>query len=152
MKFNCNNIFILVLTTIFFSCTSNSNRKNNQQKIEIWDKAKYEKQIHQIEFLKESMTEYMKSAQPSYTEKDIEQCENILMEYIQNIDKTNNKEDGFQVVKTAVIKLNELNEKCNFQLIETGEREQIAEIIITAGNLKGYNSLDEDITERWREW
>ena len=55
-------------------------------------------------------------------------------------------------VKMTVLRLNKLNEKCDFQLIETGEREQIAEIIISAGNLKGYNSLDDDITEEWREW
>lgn len=152
MKFNYNIIFTLLLTVIFLSCTSNSNGKNNQQKTEIMNKTEYEKQIQQIENLKKSMIEYMKSAHPSYTEKDVEQCENILTEYIQSIDKTNNKKDGLQVVKMTVIKLNELNEKCDFQLIETGEREQIAEIIISTGNLKGYNTLNEDITEEWREW
>jgi len=116
------------------------------------NKAEYKKQIQQIETLKKSMTEYINSAHPSYTEKDVEQCENILTEYIQSINKTSNKEEGLQVVKMTVIKLNELNEKCDFQLIETGEREQIAEIIISTGSLKGYNSLNEDITEEWREW
>lgn len=152
MKFNFKTIFTLLLTTIFLSCTSNSNGKNNQQKPKIMNKTEYGKQIQQIETLKQSMTEYMKSAHPSYTEKDVEQCENILIEYINRIDKTSNKEEGLQVVKMAVIKLNELNEKCDFQLIETGEREQIAEIIISTGNIKGYNSLNEDITEEWREW
>lgn len=152
MKFNYKVIFILLLTTIFLSCTSNSNGKNNQLKAEIMNKAEYEKQIQQIETLKKSMTEYMKSAHPSYTEKDVEQCENILTEYVQSIYKTSTKDEGLQVVKMTVIKLNELNEKCDFQLIETGEREQIAEIIISTGNLKGYNSLNEDITEEWREW
>jgi len=28
----------------------------------------------------------------------------------------------------------------------------IAEIIILAGYLKGYNSKNEDITEDWRDW
>lgn len=152
MKFNYKIIFTLLLTTIFLSCTSNSNGKNNKQKSEIMNKAEYGKQIQQIETLKQSMTEYMKSAHPSYTAKDIEQCENILIEYLNLIDKTSNKEEGLQIVKMAVIKLNELNEKCDFQLIETGEREQIAEIIISTGNIKGYNSPNEDITEEWREW
>lgn len=112
----------------------------------------YEKQLVQIENLKQSMTEYMDSAHPSYAKKDIEACEYILTEFIKHIDKTTAKVDGMQVVASTIIKLNKLNKKCNSQLIETGEREQIAEIIIGAGNQKGYNALDEDITEQWREW
>lgn len=76
----------------------------------------------------------------------------ILLEYIQSIDKTTDKTEGLKIVESTVLRLNELNEKCDFQLIETGEREQIAEIIIAIGNKKGYNSLNEDITEEWREW
>ena len=57
-----------------------------------------------------------------------------------------------KVVEKTVLALNELNEPCDEELIETGQREDIAEIIILAGNLTGYNSLDEDITEEWREW
>ena len=98
------------------------------------------------------MIEYMKSARPLHTEKDIKKCESILIDFIQKIDKTNSKEEGLAVVKTAVKKLNELNEKNDFQLIETDEREKIAKIIISMGNKKGYNALDEDITEKWREW
>lgn len=112
----------------------------------------YEKQLVQIENLKQSMTEYMGIAHPSYTKNDIEACEYILTEFIKHIDKTTAKVDGMQVVESTIIKLNKLNKKCNSQLFETGEREQIAEIIIGAGNQKGYNALDEDITEQWREW
>lgn len=36
-------------------------------------------------------------------------------------------------------------------LIETNEREQIAEIIILAPSIMGYNSSPKDITEKWRE-
>ena len=57
-----------------------------------------------------------------------------------------------KVVEKTVLALNELNEPCDKELIETGQREDIAEIIILAGNLTGYNSLDEDITGEWREW
>jgi hypothetical protein len=48
--------------------------------------------------------------------------------------------------------LNDLNAGCDHNLIETDQREDIAEIIIIAGNDKGYNELTEDITEEWREW
>lgn len=152
MRFSYKIIFTVFLITASLSCTSNSQRNLNQEKSEIMNKPEYEKQIQEIETLKKSMIEYMKTSQPSYTEKDVGQCENILLEFIQNIDKTANKTDGMKVVKSTVIKLNELNEKCDFQLIETGEREQIAEIIITTANKKGYNELNEDITEEWREW
>jgi hypothetical protein len=56
------------------------------------------------------------------------------------------------IVKSTVLKLNALNEKCDLSLIETNEREQITEIIILASHKMKYNSLNEDITEEWREW
>ena len=54
--------------------------------------------------------------------------------------------------KKTVILLNEINEKCEYELIETEQREDIAEIIILSGSLKGFNTRDDDITEEWREW
>jgi len=106
----------------------------------------------QIASLKKSMTDYMNSAHPDYTEKDIERCVQILTEYNAEMSNSKSKEDGMQIVKAAVLKLNELNKKSGEELIETEEREAIAAIIITAGHNKGYNSEDEDITEEWREW
>lgn len=94
----------------------------------------------------------MDFSDPSYTENDIEKCESILTDFIQNIDKTSNREEGLKIIQLTVFQFNELNKKCDFALIETNEREQIAEIIIEAGYLKGYNSLTEDVTEEWREW
>lgn len=152
MKFNFKIIITVFLTIVSLSCTSNSQRNSNHLKTNEMNNSEYEKQFQQIETLKKSMIEYMKTAQPSYSEKDVEQCENILIEFIQNIDKTTNRNDGLEVIKSTVLKLNDLNEKCDFQLIETGEREQIAEILITTGTQKGYNTINEDITEEWREW
>lgn len=57
-----------------------------------------------------------------------------------------------KIVKKTVLALNALNEKCEYELIETEQREDIAEIIILAGYLKGFNDRDDDITEEWREW
>src|SRR5690554_3586242 len=60
---------------------------------------------------------------------------------------------GFlKMIMPTILQRNELNKKCDFDLIETNEREQIAGIIIGVGNQKGYNTLSEDITEEWREW
>lgn len=57
-----------------------------------------------------------------------------------------------KIVKSTIEKLNILNGKCEGSLIETTEREQICEIIISASAKKGYNTIEEDITEAWREW
>lgn len=64
----------------------------------------------------------------------------------------NQKKNGMKSVKNVVLGLNDLNEKCGHELIETDQREQIADIIILAGHLKNYNTRNEDITEDWREW
>ena len=102
--------------------------------------------------LKKSMLEYLEMAKPSYTKNDVNECENILNEYLAEIANSKSKDEGMKIVKNTVERLNTLNEKCDFQLIETSEREQIAEIIILASSKKGYNKPKEDITESWREW
>lgn len=102
--------------------------------------------------LKKSMENYMKEANPSYSQKDVNECISLLSNYVINIFKTHSKDDALLIIKTTVLKLNDLNERCDHSLIETNEREQIAEIIILAGHKMKYNSLNEDITEKWREW
>lgn len=152
MKFNFKISAIISLSVLLLSCTSDPKRKENQRISEIMNNTEYKNQIQEIELLEKSMTEYMDFAEPSYTEKDIEKCKSILIEFIQNIDKTSTREEGLKIVQSTILELNELNKKCDFDLIETNEREQIAGIIIGVGNQKGYNTLSEDITEEWREW
>ena len=105
-----------------------------------------------ISKLKKSMEDYMREANPSYSQKEVDECISILSEYTISIYKSQSKKEGMELVKSTVLKLNALNEKCNLYLIETNEREQIAEIIILASHKMKYNSMDEDITEEWREW
>lgn len=105
-----------------------------------------------INKLKKSMEDYMKEANPSYSQKDVDECAFLLSDYTINIFKTHSKEEAMPIVKSTILKLNTLNNRCKGSLIETGEREQIAEIIILAGHKMKYNSMDEDITEEWREW
>lgn len=105
-----------------------------------------------IDVLKEAMLSYMEEAKPSYSKKDVEKCSAILKEYLKEMKGTTSKDQGMQAVKYTVLKINDLNNKCDDELIETEERERIAEIIILAGKEKGYNTVDEDITEEWREW
>lgn len=135
------SIFLLIMS--LFSCAQNKEKTEAVEKDEL---------IVKINLLVESMISYMEGANPSYTKKDVEKCEMILKKYLKEMEKTTSKEARMEVVKSTILKLNELNEKCGSQLIETSERERIAEIIILASSKKGYNSKEEDITENWREW
>ena len=145
--------FILL---VFFlnSCAQNSHKPDSQ--MSYFNKSdvpkEYQDLLINIETLKTGMITYMNEANPEYTEKDVNQCVLILQSYILEIAKSKSKKDGIEIIKSKIQELNELNKKCGDQLIETGEREQIAEIIILAGYKKGYNQKDEDVTEEWREW
>lgn len=134
---------LLLLIFSLFSCA---------KKMENTEVVEKDEMLLRVGLLKESMISYMEDANPSYTEKDVEQCNVILKTYLKEIAQTESKEAGIEVVKGTIIQLNELNKKCDFELIETSERELIAEIIILASSKKGYNSQEEDITEKWREW
>lgn len=140
-----NTIFkFLLLFIILNSC-------NNKKMIQM--KSTGDKNIDNlIANLKKSMEDYMKVAKPSYSQNDIDDCETLLSDYSLSMFKTHSKEEGMEIVKSTILKLNALNEKCDSSLIETDEREKIAEIIILAGHKMGYNEVDEDITEEWREW
>ncbi|MDR6920304.1 MULTISPECIES: hypothetical protein [Chryseobacterium] len=89
---------------------------------------------------------------PSYKKKDVEECIHILKLYLKNISASTSKNEGMNLVQSTIEKLNSLNERCSSTLIETNEREIITNIIISASADKGYNTIDEDITEQWRKW
>lgn len=103
-----------------------------------------------IERLEEGMVDYMSDA--DYGQRDVQKCIKLILNHLDQVENSSSKDEGLQIVKRTVVSLNELNERLDFELIETEERENIAEIIIIAGSLKGYNSRDEDVTEEWREW
>ena len=109
--------------------------------------------LHQkIVELNKTMLEYMKTGQPFYSKSDVDKCSEILESYINDISESKSKEEAMNIVKSTVLKLNVLNNNAKSELIETEERERIADIIISATHAKGYNSMDEDVTENWREW
>ncbi|WP_312076416.1 hypothetical protein [Chryseobacterium sp.] len=145
--------FVQILLTVLTlnSCNQKDKNPTNPEP----ENSNTENMISQenpVTLLTQSMTEYMETTQPSYSKKDIEECGKILTEYLSAISESQSKDEGMKIVQNTVEKLNALNEKCDFELIETSEREQIAEIIILAGSKKGYNTPEEDITEDWREW
>lgn len=143
----------LLIVSIFMFCYSNKSSEiayNNT--VEINQMLNTPTLLKQIDDLKTGMIEYMKSGQPQYSISDVEKCVKILEKHILDIENTKSREEAMRIVESTVLKLNELNDNADSELIETGEREIIATIIISASHAKGYNSMDEDITEDWREW
>lgn len=102
--------------------------------------------------LRKDMENFMNESDPSYTQSDIDKCIRLLSECVIKVAKSKSEAKVMENVKATVLKLNDLNEKSNFSLIETNEREKIVDIIMAAVSEAGYNSIDEDITEEWREW
>lgn len=145
---------LYIMLLIFVSCGGNNNsnfeKNRNEQTQKITNKVKT---INELKIdLRKSMIDYIKTGNANYNEKDVKKCISIIDKFLIDIKNSKSKEDGLLIVKNTVLQLNNINKKTNFSLIETMERENIAEIINLAGYEKGYNAKDEDITEQWREW
>ena len=62
-----------------------------------------------------------------------------------------NLDEAMLHAQSVIIRLNELNERCDECLIETDQREQICEFIDLVLS-RASISVDGDVTEEWREW
>lgn len=102
--------------------------------------------------LESGMLDYINSGMGDYTKKEVEECMKIISDYLVKMGGAASKDEGMAIVQKTVLSLNKLNESTGESLIETDQREDIANIIILAGSLKGFNERREDITETWREW
>lgn len=105
-----------------------------------------------IASLKKDMEDFMNMNNTAYFQNDVDKCISVLSHCTLDVAKAKSKDETMNVVKTSILELNNLNKKCEYSLIETNEREKIVEIIMTAVSEAGYGSIDEDITEEWREW
>lgn len=106
-----------------------------------------------LQRLKEGMLDFIKDEGPhDYTPADVATCMTILEQFLQKMDLAASPPESLAIVEKSVLALNDLNESCDDALIETGQREDIAEIMILAGHLKGFNDRNDDITEDWRDW
>ncbi len=100
------------------------------------------------------MLDYMSEDEDcGYTKKDVQKCEIVLVEYIDNLSQLDQPTDKsiMQQVKKVVVSLNKLNAKTDYCLIETDARENIWQIIQNSAAECGLKT-EEDITEEWREW
>jgi transcriptional regulator of heat shock response len=102
--------------------------------------------------IRTDMLNYIEPGDTSYSSSEVEECMQILQDYLVGMEIKESKDDAMKLVEKTVLALNELNQRCQFELIETDQREDICEIIILAGKIKGFNTRDEDITDEWREW
>jgi hypothetical protein len=103
----------------------------------------------------DSMVEYLQNDDATYTQADVDSCISIVDEFLgqlSKVPKRNKNEFILKVVKTVVLKLNELNEECDGGLIETYQRDQLGGLINTAAKEAGLTTEGDDITEEWREW
>ena len=86
---------------------------------------------------------------PAYDKKDVRACGEILMEFVNALERA--KGDGGEIMEQVKRVVLALNERCEYELIETDQREDICDYIIAAVNAAGLKT-GEDVTEEWREW
>jgi hypothetical protein len=98
------------------------------------------------------MLDYRADGGATYTKAQVEKCRRVLEEHLEAISNAKTRNAAKECVRGTVLKLNELNEKAGYELIETDQREEICKYLIRAGALLGFNGENEDITEEWREW
>jgi len=100
-----------------------------------------------IEFLKEEQNY-------GYTQKHIDKCSEILKKYEDDLLAIKKAENSIimKKIKEVVLALNKLNEKVDYSLIETDQREDLCEFIKEKAISAGLTNTDNDITEEWREW
>ncbi len=103
-----------------------------------------------LEQLREGLLEMEPDA--SFDVADVDQLDKVLRSYLTHIEHTDTKQEALSLVEQTVEAINTLNESADEEMIETMERESIAEIINTVCHLKGYCEKDEDLTEEYREW
>jgi hypothetical protein len=89
-----------------------------------------------------------------FKKQDVQACERILLRYLDSLEKLSAPSDQaiLACVEKAVLDLNKLNEKTDYALLETEERENICEWMQTAAVACGLSDDVDDVTGEWREW
>jgi hypothetical protein len=100
----------------------------------------------------EGMKAYLREVDVAYTESDVQRCGEILDELKAAIERSGGRDEALSHVRTAVLDLNALNNRCEGSLIETDQREMICAFIIKTTAGRGFISPEEDVTFEWREW
>ena len=138
---------------------SNHSAKNklqpNNDGLSYSEKLEMTKKLYPFENWRNNFLEYQME---QYSEENCNAVKNIFETLIDKLRKL--EENGYNLekeksFKVAILSLNELNEK-NDGLIETGEREDLCELIDQITIASGLNPKEyadgEGIADVWREW
>lgn len=89
-----------------------------------------------------------------YSLEEIQACDAILEAYQTALKSETDLTDEIIMghVETCVLALNDLNEQCDFALIETEEREMLWDFIQNTAIQSGLRHYSADITEDFRDW
>ena len=106
----------------------------------------------------EGMREYLAGVldgggEAGYTSADIGECSRILDAYLATLEDADaGDEDAVMgAMEFTVRSLNSLNARCNGHLIETDQRAQLRDLILSAASERGVGT-GADLTKQWREW
>lgn len=89
------------------------------------------------------------------TRADVDMCGSILENYIDNlitISKSPDDEKIMNLAEKTVKKLNKLNEKCEYELIEATQSDDICSFIHDAAVEAGLATDCENIADEWRDF
>ena len=132
-------------------------QKMNQEILELKDSAIDD----MVDYMKyggaedENDPEYDPEFDAGYTQEHVDRCLAIVDEFLDSLEKppeAKKNEYILAAAKKTVLKLNKLNEECDYSLIGTDQREDLAELINLAAKHAGLESSVYDITEEWRDW
>ena len=90
-----------------------------------------------------------------YTQEHVDECAGIIDAYLATVSAITGVDRDRRIldaVKSVVLALNALNDRCDGTLIETDQREELCPLIIAAARLAGLTADQYDVTEEWREW
>jgi hypothetical protein len=103
----------------------------------------------------ENDPEYDPEFDAGYTQEHVDRCSEIMDDFLAVLGKAPDAQKNKYImtaVKKTILSLNKLNEKCDGSLIETDQREDLAELINLAAKHAGLESGADYITYKWREW
>lgn len=93
--------------------------------------------------------------EPSCTRADVMSCGSILENYIDNlatISQSPTDEAILKLVEKTVKKLNKLNERCEYELIEATQSDDICDLIHNAAVDAGLCDIPESVADEWRDF
>jgi hypothetical protein len=101
----------------------------------------------------ETDEEYDPDFDAGYTQEHVEECDLVLTDFLKRVNAHSSADPAVLMndVKTVVLALNQLNEKCDCSIIETLQRDDICTLIDDALEQVGLN-FESDVTEEWRNW